>query len=65
MSEAVLNLNTRVIETKRRSTIKRTDFEIAGDSMRFNTATHQGTMTGNVHMTIFNQEEIAAGPTKK
>ena len=44
--------------------IKRADFEIAGDTMQFNTLTHQGTMTGNVRMTIFNQKEIA-GPAAK
>jgi lipopolysaccharide export system protein LptC len=65
MSDSVLNLETRVIETGRRSTIKRADFEIAGDSMQFNTVTHEGTMRGNVHMTIFNQKEIAGSTPKK
>jgi hypothetical protein len=65
MSDSVLNLETRVIETNRRSTIKRADFEIAGDSMQFNTVTHQGTMSGNIHMTIFNQKEIAGSAPKK
>jgi len=65
MSDSVLDLETRVIETNRRSTIKRADFEIAGDSMQFNTVTHQGTMHGNVHMTIFNQNEIAGSAAKK
>ena len=61
MTEATLNLETRVIDSKQRTRIKRTDFEIAGDSMSFSTLTHQGTLTGNVHMTIFNQKEIAGG----
>ena len=65
MTDAVLNLDTRVIESKQRTKIKRADFEIAGDAMTFNTVTHQGTMTGNVHMTIFNQKEITSGPAKK
>ena len=65
MSDSVLNLETRVIETSRRTTIKRADFEIAGDSMQFNTVTHQGTMSGNIHMTIFNQKEIAGSAPKK
>jgi hypothetical protein len=58
MIEAVLNLDTRVINSTQRATIKRTDFEIAGDKLQFNTTTHQGTLVGNVHMTIFNQKEI-------
>ena len=57
-------LLTRVIDSRRRTMVKRTDFEIAGDTMQFNTLTHQGTMTGNVRMTIFNQKEIA-GPAAK
>ena len=65
MSDSVLNLETRVIETKLRTKIKRADFEIAGDSMQFNTVTHQGTMSGNIHMTIFNQNEIAGSAPKK
>jgi hypothetical protein len=58
MTEAVLNLDTRVINSNERATIKRTDFEIAGDKLEFNTRTHQGTLRGKVHMRIFNQKEI-------
>jgi hypothetical protein len=64
MTDATLNLETRVIDSKQRTMIKRADFEIAGDTMQFNTLTHQGTMTGKVQMTIFNQKEIA-GPAAK
>jgi hypothetical protein len=32
--------------------------------MSFNTATKLGTLTGNVHMTIYNQKEIAGKPAK-
>jgi hypothetical protein len=64
MTEAVLDLETRVINSNQRTKIKRTDFEIAGDAMQFNTVTHQGTLNGNVHMTIFNQSELNA-PAKK
>ena len=64
MADAVLNLETRVIDSRKRTNIKRTDFEIAGDTMQFNTMTHQGTLTGNVKMTIFNQKEIAGAAAK-
>ena len=64
MAEAVLNLETRVIDSKKRTRIKRADFEIAGDSMQFNTMTHQGTLTGNVRMTIFDQNKIAGAAAK-
>ncbi len=64
MADATLNLETRVIDSKRRTMVKRVDFEIAGDTMQFNTVTHQGTMIGNVRMTIFNQKELAGPATK-
>jgi hypothetical protein len=32
--------------------------------MEFNTMTHQGTMAGNVRMTIFNQKDIAGSAPK-
>jgi lipopolysaccharide export system protein LptC len=64
MSDGVLNLETKVIESKQRTNVRRTDFEIAGDTMSFNTATKLGTLTGNVHMTIYNQKEIAGKPAK-
>jgi hypothetical protein len=64
MSEGILNLETRILDSQKRSKLKRTDFEIAGDRMSFNTETHQGTMRGNVHMTIFNQKEIAGASEK-
>ena len=62
MTEAVLNLETRVINSKARTMIKRADFEIAGDAMQFSTLTHQGTLTGNVHMTIYKQSDLTGKP---
>lgn len=58
MSDSVLDLKTKVISTKERSTVKRSDFEIAGDSMRFDTAARHGTMSGNVKMTITGQAQL-------
>ena len=58
MSDSVLDLKTKVISTKARSTVRRTDFEIAGDTMRFDTAARQGTMSGNVKMVITGQAQL-------
>jgi len=52
MAESVLDLNTRMLSSPQKTTIKRTDFEIIGDTGRFDTAARQGTITGNVKMTI-------------
>src|SRR5205814_1912012 len=48
MADSVLDLNTRVLSSPQRTTIKRADFEIAGDTARFDTAARLGTITGNV-----------------
>lgn len=64
MARATLNLETRVIDSEQRTKLRRADFEIAGDRMEFNTMTHQGTMAGNVRMTIFNQKDIAGAAPK-
>ena len=64
MRDAVLNLETRVINSNNKTNIKRADFEIVGDKVQFNTATRYGTLTGNVHMTIYNQKELSGGGTK-
>ena len=45
MADAVLNLETRVIDSKKRTNIKRADFEIAGDTM---TVQHRDP-PGNAH----------------
>lgn len=58
MSDSVLDLKTKVISTKQRTTVRRTDFEIAGDTMQFDTTTRQGTMSGNVKMVITGQAQL-------
>ena len=58
MSDSVLDLKTKVISTKERTTVKRSDFEIAGDTMQFDTASRQGTMSGNVKMVITGQAQL-------
>lgn len=64
MQDAVLNLETRVIDSNNKTTIKRADFEIVGDKVQFNTTTRYGTLTGNVHMTIYNQKELSGSGAK-
>jgi hypothetical protein len=64
MDDAVLNLETRVIDSNKKTKIKRADFEIVGDKVQFNTVTRYGTLTGNVHMTIYNQKELTGAGAK-
>ncbi len=58
MADSVLDLNTRVLSSPQRTTIKRADFEIVGDTARFDTAARLGTITGNVKMVITDQSKL-------
>src|SRR6266550_1037196 len=52
MNRSVFNLKTQVLTSNVRSTVKRSDFEVAGDTMRFEMLTRQGTLEGNVKMVV-------------
>ena len=58
MSDSVLDLKTRVLVSKERTTIKRADFDIAGDSVEFDTNTRMGRLIGNVKMVITDQSHF-------
>ena len=52
VDKAVFNLKTQVLTSNVRSTVKREDFEVGGDTMRFEMVTRQGTLEGNVKMVV-------------
>ena len=52
VNKAVLNLKTQVLTSNVRSTVKRADFEVGGDTMRFEMLTRQSTLEGNVKMVV-------------
>jgi hypothetical protein len=58
MSDSVLDLKTRVLASKERTTIKRADFDITGDSVEFDTNTRMGRLIGNVKMVITDQSHF-------
>src|SRR5437588_4840073 len=58
LSESILNLNTRILSSNERTVIKRVDFNIAGDSVEFDTKTHIGRLVGNVKMVITSQSQL-------
>lgn len=58
MPLSTLDLNTRVITSHDRSTVKRADFNIAGDTMQFDTVKRKGTLVGNVKMVITSQSQL-------
>lgn len=49
-----INLTTRVITSAKPVQIKRSDFQLTGDGMEFDTLSKQGTVKGNVRMLIYN-----------
>ncbi|MDQ2868163.1 MAG: hypothetical protein M3R59_07120 [Verrucomicrobiota bacterium] len=63
MARSTLDLNTRVLNSPGRTTIKRRDFDIVGDSAHFNTQSKQSTLTGNVKMVLKDSSTLA--PQKK
>jgi hypothetical protein len=58
MQTSVLDLQTRVLSSKERTTIQRADFNIAGDSVQFDTNTRIGRLIGNVKMVITDRSHL-------
>ena len=54
---SILNLKTKIIVSDVPVTIKRSDFEITGDKMEFDTVNKLGKFTGNTRMLIYPKEE--------
>ncbi len=58
---SVLDLKTRIVTSSAPVTIRRSDFELTGDTMIFNTQTRIGRFVGNVRMLIYNRDEMGGG----
>jgi Lipopolysaccharide-assembly, LptC-related len=59
MHTSVLDLKTRILSSQERTTIQRADFNIAGDSMQFDTNTRTGRLIGNVKMVITDRSHLS------
>jgi len=59
MRRSLLDLNTRVVTSDIPVTVRRSDFEIVGQKMVFNTQNRIGRMTGHVRMVIYNRQEMS------
>jgi hypothetical protein len=62
MQTSVLDLKTRILSSQERTTIQRADFNIAGDSVQFDTNAKTGRLTGNVKMVISDKSHLTAKP---
>jgi hypothetical protein len=58
MQTSVLDLKSRVLSSQERTTIQRADFNIAGDSVQFDTNTRIGRLIGNVKMVITDRSHL-------
>jgi lipopolysaccharide export system protein LptC len=52
VDKAVFNIKSQVLTSNVRSTVKRADFDVSGDTMRFEMLTRQSTLEGNVKMVV-------------
>jgi len=62
MHTSVLDLKTRVLSSQERTTIQRSDFNIAGDSVQFDTNSKTGRLSGNIKMVITDKSHLTAKP---
>ena len=62
MQTSVLDLKTRILSSQERTTIQRSDFNIAGDSVQFDTNSKTGRLSGNVKMVITDKSHLTAKP---
>ena len=62
MHTSVLDLKTRILSSKERTTIRRSDFNIVGDSVQFDTNSKTGRLIGNVKMVISDKSHLTAKP---
>jgi hypothetical protein len=58
MPSSTLDLSTRVITSEERTTVARADFNISGDTMRFDTVAREGRLVGNVKMVISGNSQL-------
>jgi hypothetical protein len=54
MESSVLDLETRIITSEKKTTVRRADFEITGDSVAFDTKAREGRFFGFTRMLIYN-----------
>src|SRR6059058_6605637 len=65
MHTSVLDLKTRILSSQERTMIQRSDFNIAGDSVQFDTNSKTGRLIGNVKMVITDKSHLTTTPSPK
>jgi hypothetical protein len=65
LPQSILDLDTRIITTQSGVLIKRSDFELTGKTMEFNTETKAGRVAGKVRMLIYNLDDETNSTSKE
>jgi len=58
LRNSTMNLQNNVIRSNEPVVITRSDFKLTGNGLEFNSKTRQGRVTGNIHMLIYNRNEL-------
>ena len=61
LQEATYSLKDKLISSKNRAIVRRSDFTLVGDSLDFDTQNRHGRMTGKVRMVIHNSASLVKG----
>lgn len=61
LQEATYSLKDKLISSKNRAIVRRSDFTLIGDSLDFDTENRHGRMTGRVRMVIHNSASLVKG----
>lgn len=64
LKTATYHMDTKMLTSEDRSKVSRADFEISGDKMSFDTINSHGTMTGHVHMVIYDLSSVSKSKPK-
>lgn len=62
LESSTMNLDTEVIITKEPVRITRDDFFLTADSGEFNSKTRHGAVFGNIHLVIYNRNDLQTKP---
>ena len=58
LRNSTMNLNNNLIRSDELVVITRNDFKLTGNGLEFNSKTRQGRVIGNIHMLIYNRNEL-------
>ena len=65
LQEATYSLKDKLISSKNRAIVRRSDFTLVGDSLDFDTQNRHGRMTGRVRMVIHNSASLVEDPEEE